>query len=262
MKKLALLLFVIGTLTACRNEKDKTGKRAATQQLDTLAYVYDSVKVYSKNIVNTDTATAVVKYPVFKNPALNVYIEGKVFNSFGEKAPVNGYQAIAKSFIKEYDDFYVDDKFSSSPWFLMIDLKVIRQTEAYVAIEYLHSDYAGGAHPNTMISYLNFNPKNNTPITLDSLIETGKNTELVQIAEQIFRKQEGLTDTASLTEQYFFDKGKFVLPTSFYVSPNGLVFLYNPYEIKPYAAGITKLTIPFAQLKHIAKPNTILSKSN
>ena len=260
MKKLILFSFIVVLLTSCNNERNTDKTPGATDQVDTLAYTYDSVKVYSKNPVKVDTAKAVVKYPVFKSKELNDYIERQVFNYFGEEEKVAGYQNIASSFIKGYDEFYAENKNTSESWFLLIDIKVLVQQPKYISLQYTHSDYAGGAHANTNISYLNFNPKTNQPITLDSLINTNQKSKLLSVAEAIFRKDENLTATEPLTDKYFFDKGKFSLPLSFFVGKEGLVFLYNPYEIKPFAAGITKLIIPFSQLKGIAKSNTILSK--
>ena len=260
MKKVALFSLVIGILMSCNNEKTIDKTQDTVNQVDTLTYIYDSVKVYSKNIVKVDTAKAVVKYPVFKSKELNDYIERQVFNYFGEEEKVTGYQNIASSFIKGYDDFYAENKSTSESWFLLINIKVLTQQPTYISLQYTHSDYAGGAHANTNISYLNFNPKTNQPITLDSLIDVNQKSKLISIAEAIFRRDEHLTATEPLTDKYFFDKGKFSLPLSFFVGKEGLVFLYNPYEIKPFAAGITKLTIPFSQLKGIAKSNTILSK--
>jgi len=46
-------------------------------------------------------------------------------------------------------------------------------------------------------------------------------------------------DTFLRTEGFFTDKG--------------LKFLYNVYEIKPYASGITELEIPYEDLKGILK---------
>ncbi|WP_324288612.1 RsiV family protein [Pedobacter sp. SL55] len=68
-----------------------------------------------------------------------------------------------------------------------------------------------------------------------------------------------MSATEPLEQKYFFTNGKFALPKSFYVSDKGLVFLYNPYEIKAYAEGVTELVIPFSELSGIAKPQTILT---
>lgn len=264
MKNL-LALLILFTIAACqsgRNKKEIEDQK--TPATDTLTYTYDSLKVYSKNLPKnnqnqTDTAKATISYPVFQNDTLNQFIKRKVFNYFAPEERATSYQEIANSFIKGYDDFVKTNKDTQQFWFLTIKINVIKQSDNYLALKYIHSDYSGGAHGNTTISYLNYNPKTNKEITLDSLIQPGKMQTLVNTAEHIFRKNEKLSPTESLEGKYFFDKGKFSLAKSFYVSDKGLVFLYNPYEIKAYAEGYTELIIPFTTVKNIAKPNTILT---
>ena len=260
MRNIIASLFLVFSLAACQNSSEKK----LVETADTLTYTYDSVRVYSKHIPKNDygridTSKAVISYPTFKNDTLNQFIKRRVFDSFAQEEPATSYEAIANSFIKGYDDFVLTDKETHQSWYLIIKINVLKQSPNYVALKYIHSDYVGGAHGNTMISFLNYDPKTNKEIKLDSLIQTGKMDTLVAIAESIFRKNEKLTPTESLEEKYFFEKGKFSLAMSFYVNEKGLVFLYNPYEIKAYAAGYTELIIPFSAIKDIAKPNTILT---
>jgi len=268
MKKLGLFIIILCLFIACRNEKPKEQTNAQPNKVDTLSYTYDSVKVYSKYVIKndqgTDTAKAIVKYPIFKNQALNTYINRQVLNYFSEEdqSASSSYQYITKNFIKGYESFYAENKNTPQWWFLLIDINVIRQSKDYIALKYIHSDYVGGAHGNTNISYLNYNPRTNQPITLDSLIDIDQKSKLLAIAEKQFRMNEKLTATEPLGDKYFFEKGIFALANSYYVSEKGLVFLYNPYEIKAYAAGITELIIPFSALKAIAMPNSILTSTN
>ncbi|KQC01228.1 DUF3298 and DUF4163 domain-containing protein [Pedobacter sp. Hv1] len=266
MKKLALFFIAASIFVACTNEKKDT-TASGDAKVDTLTYKYDSVKVYSKYVIkedkNTDTAKASIKYPIFENKDLNTYINRQVLDYFSkEDQAVSSYQDIVNSFIKGYDSFYTENKDTHQWWFLQIDIKVLRQTSNYIAMQYMHSDYAGGAHGITNISYINYNPKTNQPITLDSLIDASQKPKLLSIAEGIFRKNEKLSATAPLADKYFFDKGIFALAQNFYVSDKGLVFLYNPYEIKAYVFGTTELIVPFSALKEIAKPHTILTSTN
>ncbi|TKC02676.1 DUF3298 and DUF4163 domain-containing protein [Pedobacter cryotolerans] len=268
MKKLIILLIGIALFASCSNEKKAENSSSIEAKIDTLTYIYDSVKVYSKNIAKAetafkDTAKATIKYPVFKNEALNKHIQRQVLNYFSDEDPsIISYQEIANSFIRGYDSFFKDNQNTPQSWFLIIDVRVLQQSSNYIALKYLHGDYAGGAHPNSSITFINFNPKTNQPLTLDSLIENDQKPKLLAVAETIFRKNEKLTPTEPLADKYFFDQGKFALAQSFYVNDKGLVFLYNPYEIKAYAYGTTELIIPFNQLQGIAKPNTILSENN
>ncbi len=266
MKKLAFFLVALSLLAACRNEH-KDQDSATTNKVDTLTYAYDSVKVYSKNIVKTDygtdTTKARIKYPIFKNQALNAYLNKQVLGYFAEEdTTIHSYPEVVNSFVKGYDSFYAENKDRPQSWFLLIDIKVLLQKPNYIALQRMHSDYAGGAHGITNISYLNFNPTTNQPITIDSLFAADKKPQLLRIAETIFRKDEKLSATEPLMDKYFFDKGIFALAQNFYVNDKELVFLYNPYEIKAYAYGTTKLVIPLTAVKDIAKPNTIITSTN
>ncbi len=266
MKKLIFSICAIGLLLACRSEnKDKKIAHTITAENDTLTFRYDSVKVVSNNLpkpfegIVRDSTYATVYFPIFENEQLNRYIMASVFNFYDEKERPTSYQDLASSFVRGYNEFFIESPGTTQSWFLDINIQVLRQTHNYIALQHTNSDYAGGAHGNTSIYYLNYNPKTNQPITLDSLIQADKKSELLKIAETIFRKDEKLSPSAPLGSKYFFDNDQFALAQQFFVSKNGLEFIYNAYEIKAYAYGTTTLVIPFEELKNISKPNTILT---
>ncbi len=267
MKKIILFFGIVLIFSACRNENANKNNVLSNSISDTLSYKYDSVTVYSKNIIkseskHTDTTKAIISYPVFNNDDLNKFIERQVTDYIAKDEQTASYAYLANSFVKGYDEFYAQNKDTFQNWFLMINITVLNQKKDYIALKYLHADYSGGAHPNTNFTFINYNPKNNQPITLDSLFDQNQKQALTKLGESIFRENEKISPTASLENEYFFENGKFNLPNNFYLSNKGLVFLYNPYEIKPYVAGTTELVIPFTNLKKIAKPNTILSSFN
>jgi hypothetical protein len=71
---------------------------------------------------------------------------------------------------------------------------------------------------------------------------------LTKVGEDIFRKQEGISDNQSLTDDYFFNEGIFSLPHNFILQKDGILFLYNIYEIKAYVFGNTQLFIPYTSI--------------
>lgn len=263
LKKSALLFLVTILFFACRNEEKKDKDLA---KADTLTYKTEHIEVLSKYIPNPkegekDTTKATISYPVFQNKALNDYLLKQVFSFFSQEEPPTSYQDVASSFVKGYDEFATENKDYIQSWYLDINIKPVSQFKDYIALAYTHSDYTGGAHGSHNIIYINFDPVQNKPLTLDSLIENGTSAKLTALGEQIFRKDEKLSATEQLAEKYFFENGKFVLPLNFYIGKNGLVFLYNAYEIKPYAAGTTELVIPFEQLQGILKPKYLTAKN-
>ena len=69
------------------------------------------------------------------------------------------------------------------------------------------------------------------------------------LAESYFKNE---TDTKEQVEDYFFGEG-FQLPANLGFDKNGIILLYNNYEIASYAQGITKFTIPYEEAKAFLK---------
>lgn len=271
MRKL-LLGFICVFMFACQSENkdknatDSTGSAAI--DTDSLSYNYDSVKVYSKTPVSvdqnvTDTSKAVIIYPTFRDSNLNQFIEAQVckITATPDKS-YKSYEEITTNFIKSFDDYLSYNEDNIQTWFMDVDVHVEQQFKGMLVLKFTHVDYMGGAHPNSSFTYVNYNMESHNPISLDSLLKPNTFSTLQKVAEQIFRKNEGLSPEQSLANTYFFDKDQFHLNSNFKITREGLEFLYNPYEIKPYAAGVTKLLIPYQAIKNLIKPNSIIYRIN
>lgn len=267
MKKLMLFLITVSFL-ACQNEKKSVGTNDTTnlQNQTDLSFKYDSIKVYSKNVVSSDntpdTTKAVITYPIFADEQLNQFIEQKMMKFADEGEHYNTYQEFANAFIKNFDDFSKDNKTYGQAWFMDGKIEVKARQAHYFSALVTYVSYEGGAHPNSNFTYLNYDPSGHKEIILDSLIQPGAMPLLTAVGEKIFRKNEKLSTDQSLKDGYFFENDKFSLNHNFSITNEGLKFLYNPYEIKAYAFGITELLIPFAALKEITRPNSLLNPAN
>jgi hypothetical protein len=125
----------------------------------------------------------------------------------------------------------------------------------------LFSDsYTGGAHPNSSLIYVNYDVFSRKVIKLSDLINPAMMARLTYIASTIFRKQEGLSPTESL-ENYFFENQKFSLNANFLITKKGLLFYYNPYEIRPYAFGPMELLVPYTAISSLLKINPYIPKN-
>jgi len=266
MKKIGLCLLLF-SFVACQSEKKTTNAADSTDLAngaDPYSFTYDSVKVYAKkpvsrNPATTDTTKAVIVYPQFKDQKTNDFVLQKTLATALPDKQYKSYQAYANGFIQDYETFIAREKEYGQTWFLEIKNKVAAQKKNYLSVLSTFVSYEGGAHPNTMLSYLNYDPQTHKEILLDSLIQPGSMSKLTAEAEKIFRKNEKLTPTANLGDNYFFKDNKFSLNNNFTVTEEGIKFLYNPYEIKAYVFGITELTVPFSTLKEIARPHSLLS---
>ncbi|WDF53660.1 DUF3298 and DUF4163 domain-containing protein [Mucilaginibacter sp. KACC 22063] len=254
----ALLLV----LTSC----NWGGKRVTTPAVaeDTLTYTNKVYKLRAPDCGNKpDSActSIVYKYPLFtKETALNDSVRFNLVKQLRMSDEKDTSLAkLSSAFIKTYQQYKKAD--TSEMFFtLEANASIVRQDSSLTTLQYDSYKYTGGAHGGSFTSFVNWNTKSHKDLTLEDIFIAGYKPALTRVAEKIFRKQENLSDTASLATDYFFENNKFALNNNFLITPVGIRFLYNQYEIKPYAAGQTDLLVPYNQIKKLLKPNTVTAQ--
>ncbi|WP_121809646.1 DUF3298 and DUF4163 domain-containing protein [Mucilaginibacter kameinonensis] len=262
MKNLCLLFFIALGLSSCQWG---VPKKTPEKPLDTLHYVYKVIKARAADCgTKADSACTVVKinYPVFDSAkALNDTIVNKLTVMFAMDGKADSsLELMTKNFLKSYDDFKKTDPRTGMFFTLEDSVKVLQQDSSLTTLEVRGYSYTGGAHGGTSVGFINWDTKAGKNLKLDDVFISGYHDKLTGIAEKIFRKNEKLSDTASLKDNYFFKDDKFALNENFSITPLGIKFLYNQYEIKPYAAGITELFIPYTQIKSLIQPGSVVSQ--
>ncbi len=92
--------------------------------------------------------------------------------------------------------------------------------------------YSGGAHGNFDYQIINLDITKREVLGLPA----DRLAELPQFIEKGFRKKHGLSETDSLNQILFENHPQWV-NNNYYLTEKGIGFIYNPYEIAPYAAG-------------------------
>lgn len=252
-------------LSACN--WGETNKVMPNINKDTLAFTYDTIKTRAADCGNkADSAcsVALIIYPQFAGQkALNDSITQKLilsgFNDPDKKRDTS-LQNYADNFIKGY--VRDNPKQYSPTMFYTLNLKaaVVRQDSSLTTLQMEGYIYQGGAHGNSFTSFINWDTKKQTTVTLADILSDNYKDKLTAVADTIFRSQEKLSDTSSLARDYFFTNDKFALNNNYAITPVGIRFLYNQYEIKPYAAGTTDLFIPYNRIKSLLRPNTVVTQ--
>ena len=163
---------------------------------------------------------------------------------------------------KDFDDMhdeYINSVGNDTPafFFSLYDIIVGTVQVGYKdCITYIvtHEEYNGGAHPNTYINITNFDPANGSEITLDDIFKEGYEEPLTVILTNTLMAKAKATTIEELHNKgfLFFDTEMFV-SNNFIPGNDSITFLYNRYEIAPYAAGEILLTIDYTTLKEIMK---------
>lgn len=140
------------------------------------------------------------------------------------------------SFNEESHAFKTDFPESAQSWEAQIDGEVMYQSPELTSIAITSFINTGGANGALTISFLNFDSNTGQRIPNNELfkdIETFKT-----VAETYFK-------TATKDKSFLLDSNEFKLPTNIGYSEDGIVLLYNTYEIAPYSSDIIELAIPF-----------------
>lgn len=112
----------------------------------------------------------------------------------------------------------------------------------------------GAAHPYSFGNFYNYNCNTGKLVTLEELFIPNFKNKLNSIAEKLFIEANG-------DELWWFEKGKFELNRDFAIMPTGLLFVFDAYEIGPYAAGAPEVFIPYSKIIHLIKDKSLLNKN-
>lgn len=143
-------------------------------------------------------------------------------------------------FNEEFNIFKTDFPESEQIWEAQIDGEVLFQSSEIISISITSYVNTGGAHGILNISFLNFNS-----ITGKQFFKKDLFTDIDEfkaVALTYFQKVIKENDMV-------IDQNKFKLPTNIAYTDDGLVLLYNTYEIAPYSTGIIEFAIPFKAIE-------------
>lgn len=127
-------------------------------------------------------------------------------------------------------------------------LKPSFNANGYLTLSFNVSAYEGGAHGSYAFIMYNYDVINIKKLTLSEVINVDT-VVLQQLLEKELRKEFSLSPNESLTSVLFEENIK--LNNNFYLTNEGLGFMYNTYEIAPYATGAISLLIPYSELKSL-----------
>jgi hypothetical protein len=117
--------------------------------------------------------------------------------------------------------------------------------------------YSGGAHGNTMIDYINLDLVQKKRLKLEDIFTKNGLQKLPSLIENQFRKDNKLQPGVSLQKAGLFEN-KITQPSqAFYVTNKRIGFLYNQYEIAPYAMGAIIVELPYSSLTGLLQPSFI-----
>lgn len=184
---------------------------------------------------------------------INFNIEKTILTTLSDASKKTNLKAVLEDFNSEYINFKKDFPDSNEPiWELHIETEKTYQSEDVITLAVSTYEFKGGAHGNDKIRFLNLNAKTGEILNLNDIIEDI--AAFKTIAKAHFIKSLETEDENMKMEDFFFGK-PFQLPENIGFSDEGLVMLYNVYEVASYDQGYTEFAIPYAEIESYLKVN-------
>lgn len=111
--------------------------------------------------------------------------------------------------------------------------------------QYEERSYSGGLQEFYSVHLLNFDKTTGQLIELDDILNSKQLNTLKDKLFQELMKQTGVNSLQELRDKGFLTRTEMFVPeTNFFYTDEGLVFVYNPYEISSSEHGIIRIQIP------------------
>ena len=125
--------------------------------------------------------------------------------------------------------------------------------KGYVSYIMTREEYYGGAHPSTVSTIACFDPATGAEITLKDIFKEGyEETLATRLIDRLLKDNNVSTIDELCNKGYSLDID-FFITNNFILGNDSMTFLYNRYEIAPYAMGDILISLDNKTLKEIMK---------
>ena len=121
-----------------------------------------------------------------------------------------------------------------------------------------YNEYTGGAHGIYMSTFLNMDLRTLSPIRLDDIFVGEYQEALTDLLWNQLMADNKVTTRQEVEDMGYTSTGDLEPTENFYLSPKGITFYYNIYEIAPYVMGPVEITLPYEIMSHLLSDDTMV----
>lgn len=130
----------------------------------------------------------------------------------------------------------------------------VKEGRSGITVYIISSEYyEGGEHGIEQQFVMNFDNKTGQPMGLGDIFVPGYENSLNDILLKALEKKTDTGNVTELQELGYLCSTEIFAPDNFIVGKDGITFIYNVYEIAPYAKGRTELVIPYSDIDKLLK---------
>ena len=270
MKKCAEIILyslVIAFFSCCHSETKKTKEAPREKAICVIPFEYHETYKLSEHASESPT----LKFD-FSLSLIEVG-DSTATDNINQAIAYTLFESADKSIEKACEDFialrkkeylellpeYINSKDNDMPavWFYnyyIADSEVKRGYRDYINYTIMWEEFTGGAHPNSYYAVLNFNPETGEEIVLGNILKEDYDEPLTEILINNLAKQLQVEDIEGIKEKgYLYQDYEMFISNNFILDNEKIVFIYNKYEIAPYAVGDIMIDVTYEELKDLLK---------
>ncbi|OOS00091.1 DUF3298 domain-containing protein [Canicola haemoglobinophilus] len=165
-------------------------------------------------------------------------------------------QDLIKKFQQIYDELANQAK-ESSAFGIAFELESYYTEQYHHIITFMNSLYSfyGGPHPFRNAYYQNIDINKRKVIEVNDIVSQHQQEKLKEI---LWKDYNHILIQKNIDN--YIAKEDFTISKQFYFDDNGITFVYQPYELLPYAYGYTILVVGWEQIQDIINPEYLWKK--
>ncbi|MGM9734256.1 MAG: RsiV family protein [Prevotella sp.] len=114
-------------------------------------------------------------------------------------------------------------------------------------------NFEGGAHGLSQLLTLNFDKTTGKTLTLEDVLVPGYKVKLNALLQKALMQEADCKDINELHDKGYLFSMEMYPSSNYVIGKDGITFIYNPYEIAPYALGRIELTVSYNDMADLMK---------
>lgn len=270
MKKCIEILFcsfTIALLSCCGSGAKKEKASLPAKEIKIIPFEYHEVYPLSEHASESPTLTLDFSLSLIDvndsvvNNNISQAIAYTLFESTSTsiETACNKFIAQRKKEYKElYSEFLNNNKEGiPTVWFYNYynaNSEIAKGYKGYINYIIMWEEFTGGVHPYSYYTVLNFNPETGEEVVLSDILKDGYDEPLTEILINNLARQQQVENIEGLREKgYFYSDNDMFISNNFILEEEKIIFIYNKYEIAPYAFGDIMINVTYEELKDLLK---------
>lgn len=277
MKKRNLVLSVMTTclvscflLSGCNGQKQIDSETVKTVKVEEQAHLQDDtvspackITIDYSYLAESDAADSIAQRI---NRTIQAHVLGKEYIRMNPEVAVDSFKnTYIDNYRKDVNEFYQEDIKNGTPkdelptWYNYeygLTTHFSEGKEGILNFIAETFEYTSGAHPNSWNKWMNFEKNTGKLLALKDVFMAGSEKPMSDmLLEELITEMATRLEDSSITSLEGLQNAGILNSTNMYVPDNFLLekekvsFLYNKYDIAPYAVGVITLSLPYTSVE-------------